>query len=158
MKNSKTMSNNETLIVFKRFSHIAVKKSKRNETIRRVRKGEKYEFWLEGILTQPKYPEEDVTRVKRVPFMGKRCECVAKEDRWYSGDDTWCRDIREVEEDWNGHVVYRENEDAWYIRPWIEIVMVDGEKYRTYYSTDDELEKALKEIFNEEVHIISADY
>lgn len=152
------MEDTKTYIAFNQFSHIVLRKSRRNDTINRVGKGEKYEFWLEGILTQPKYPEEDVVNIKRILFIGKRCKCVAKEDRWYSGDNTWRRDIREVEEDWNGHVVYREEEDAWYNRPWLEIVMVDGEKYRTYYSTDDELEKALKEMFNEEAHIIHADY
>lgn len=141
-------------IIFKDFSHLTIRPAKLNTIIKKLPKGEKYEFWLESILEPCKYPEEDVVNIKRILFEGKRCYCCAKEDRWYSGDRTWCSDISEVEEDWNGHVMYRQDEDKWYYRPWLEVTFLSGEKYKTYFDTDEELEDAVNEMIDNNVHQI----
>ena len=49
------------------------------------------------------------------------------------------------------------NGNTHYNKPWIEIWMLNNEKFRAYYDSDDDMENALNDIRNENTKEIRSD-
>lgn len=125
-------------IAFNEFSHVTFKYRTENNTIKRIKKGEHYcqHPFLEAII------EEDYDSKFGLVRYFNNWQSTAKEDRWYSGN-AYFKTIEEVVKDWNDHVIYKEEEDKWYIRPWLELTLNDGTKRKTFFNSDEELENEL---------------
>lgn len=125
-------------IAFNEFSHVTFKYRTENNTIKRIKKGEHYcqHPLLEAII------EEDYDSKFGLVRYFNDWKSTAKEDRWYSGN-AYFKTVQEVVKDWNDHVVYAEQEDMWYNKPWIEITLLDGSKQKSFLNNDEELEEEL---------------
>ena len=146
-----TMETCNKQLIFKDFSHITIRKTCHNFFIKRVKKGDVY-----NPLFDAEYPEEDLVKKPRW-WNCYNAECVAKEDRWNCGclgDGAWVSTVEEVIENWNGHVMYNKEEDKWYLKPWLEVTFLSGEKYKTYFDSDQEMEDYINDLLNNEVNQI----
>ena len=128
-------------IILEKFSHITYKKMYEITVIKKILKGETYlpnafDFNI----------KEDYVYKSELIRLFKGDECVAKEDRWYSGDGTVVRTMDDVIYDWNGHIFYDEDNDKWYYKPWLEICLLNGEKRKMWFNNDKDLTDELERL------------
>jgi len=147
-KSFQKKNNMDIKVTFKQFSHIYHSYSCPNEYIKKIEKGEEYHphSWYN-------YPEEDF--VRKIFFGCYQHKCVAKETLWRSDSQNYFRNIEDVIKDWNDSIRYDEKTDSWYNRPVMEIHFVDGERRKFYFDTDEELDRKLKEITEEEISTLN---
>ena len=140
-------------LLFEKFSHIKYSSKTVNDVLHRVKKGETYivddEYNAEGVV------KEDIVKTS---FFKQNTICIAKEDRWYSGDNQWFATIEELLSDWNNSVTYDKDEDVFYNRPWLEIYLLNGEKFKKFFDTDQQLVDALDELTKDGINIIPINF
>jgi len=134
-------------IVLEKFSHITYKKRSENSFIKRIPKGTEYISYDGGI-------EEDAKYKWWVRMYLCGYKYIAKEDRWYSGDGEYCKTVGDVEKDWNKTVIYDKKADKWYNRPALEICLLNGEKRKMWFDTDEELSEELDHLTKNMKHNI----
>ena len=133
-------------VLFKNISHIRkVHRGERNEDIMKIPKGEEYD-----VMFNKEYPEDDVKYERWIDRWRYKwnitIKCVAKEDRWRSGADV-LRTIEDVVNDWGGRIYYNQDDGFFYFRSFIEVHMLDGEKYKTYFDTYEEMDEHLESVY-----------
>ena len=140
------LTNNRTsyTVMFEKVSHVKFKRMTENTWIKRIKKGETYEVSdLWGT-----FPKEDKCRRK---WFSDKYRCIASEDCWRSDSNNVFRNVSDVVSDWNNSVMYNEDEDKWYNRPWLEVHMLNGQgSYKMYYDSDEELHVVLSSKYDRE--------
>lgn len=130
-----------SIVVLEKFSHITYKKMYEITVIKKILKDETYlpnafDFDI----------KEDYVYKSELIRLFKGDKCIAKEDRWYSGDGTVVRTMDDVISDWNGHIFHDEENDKWYYKPWLEICFLNGEKRKVWFDDDEELNNELERL------------
>lgn len=126
-------------ITFKDFSHISYKPLSENNTIKRINKGETY---VASFFSKC-FPKEDIVKKKR---LSGEYICVAKENRWYTGDGVWLTTIGEVVNEWNNLVLYENLTRKWFNKAYINIHFLDGKELSMYFDTNEEMLEKLEEL------------
>lgn len=139
----------EIRVLFDSFSHVKYRKTTPNDSIKKINIWEDYD-----ILPNAFHPEKSGIRKKHWFFNGGIETRIATEPLFKSGND-YFRTEDEVLDDWNNTVMCIDGK--WYNKPWIEIWMLNNEKFRAYYNSDDDMENALNDIRNENTKEIRAD-
>jgi hypothetical protein len=128
-------------IILEKFSHISYGKMHEISVIKKILKGETYfPNNFDFKIKEDYIHKSEIIRL----FAGDKC--IAKEDRWYSGDGTFVRTINDVISDWNGHIFYDEENNKWYYKPWLEICFLNGDKRKVWFNNDEELTDELERI------------
>ena len=139
----------EIRVLFDSFSHVKYRKMTPNDSIKKINIGDEYNIYPYAI-----HPEETGIRKKHWFFNGGVETRIATEPLFQSVNN-YFRTEDEVLDDWNNTVMCIDGK--WYNKPWIEIWMLNNEKFRAYYKSDEDMEAALNELRNENTKEIRAD-
>lgn len=128
-------------IILENFSHIKYNKMYEISFIKKILKGETYSPNDFNFNIKEDYiHKSEIIRL----FLGNKC--IAKEDRWHSGDGIVVRTMDDVISNWNGHIFYDEDNDKWYYKPWLEICLLNGEKRKMWFNNDKDLTDVLERL------------